>query len=201
MIKLEVPLTIQDKNSMDCGPACLHMLLNYNKQNIGLTRIKDTIQRDKKGRVSILELGIFLKSIKQNPIITLMNYKYFKEAKDTDLSSVKPKDEIDKKFLYNLKEYLKKGNEIQIKSINSALIEEYISDKKPVVTLVSVSYLRKKILQEQRFHFIIITGFDEDNFYYNDSHWALGGRNKKISKDNLLTAIRRTRFPGVLING
>ena len=172
------------------------MLFKYYKKMLNYEELSSTINRDEKHRVNIFDLSIAIKKQNLNPSIVFFNYKYFEDSKFLeDLETLKE----DTFILTSIKNAVKNKVNLKHKIFFIEDIENLIKKNKLVITLISVGEFRNIKLKKWRGHFIVITGFDDNYFYYNDPHWDDRKFGKhKIGKGRLIAAIFRTQFPAIL---
>ena len=192
LVYLDVPL-IKQKSPYDCSIACGLMLLNYCNKNIKYNKF--FVKRDNLKRVNIFDLARSLKKEGVDPTITFFNYSFFDDSNFLSQIKTMPKKEI----FTSIKECVSENIHIRHKIFFIKDIENLIINKKPIITLVSVQELRRRKLKKWKGHFILITGFDDRYFYYNDPSWEDQKFGKhKIEKEALTVAIYRTNFPAIL---
>lgn len=166
-----------------CGPTCLHAVYNYFDYEITLNEVINNVEYLKDGGTLGALLGIdALKRGFEAEIITY-NLKVFDpswfESTDIDLVA-KLNDQLnyktDPKFRQASKAYisfLEMGGKISYKTLNEALIFNYLSKEIPVLTGLSATYLyneKREIGSDPvRFddvagnpsgHFVVLNGMD-----------------------------------------
>jgi len=197
MIKLDVPL-IKQSTETDCSLTCGLMLLRYYKYRVSR---KDLFSKFKKDKLNIFELASILEPhLKRRKIkINFFNYNFFRD--EIDLAHRLKKTKTSHlKILNDIKKALStKKIIIKHKIFFTEDIENIIKKGNPLITLVSVMEFRNVNLKRWRGHFIVLTGFDNKRFYYNDPHRDKNkfGRHG-IEKGRLFAAIFRTQFPAIL---
>ncbi len=204
-MRLDVPL-IRQSSKLDCGQTCAEMLLKFFWVDVKTDRIKQAFSEQ--GMTTPPQLALAIgECSKLKPNLVFFNYQYFdaafnslnKEDKLQFIESLKTENEIDDKFIKHAKELIATDLGVEFCLITTSLIRNILSKGCPIITLVSVREFRGIKTAEWKGHFIIITGYDADCFYYNDPHWAdeKFGQHK-IGQEPLLVSMCKTRFPSLI---
>ncbi len=162
-MKLGIPIYKQSKIN-SCGPTALRMVLAYygiEKNEMELVKIAKTI---KKG-TRLLDLGIIATKLGFD-----VNAYSFMLKKST------------KKLNNSKRRLIELGANYKFKQPSMEDVIEFLKLKIPVILSVNSAILFKNNKTEAG-HFIVVTGYDDEKFYYNDP-WD--GKRKVISKKELL---------------
>jgi len=101
---------------------------------------------------------------------------------------LKNKKGINKLALKYFIKFCNQGGKINVEIPSAKIIENAVSEKQPVIScIISSVVLADKPGVD--YHFDLVTGFDEENFYLNDSIWDYRGGKKKILKEDYLYGI------------
>jgi hypothetical protein len=163
---LSVPYAQQEKGSLDCGPACLEMVLKY----FGIDRdVTDLIARLEyteggtsaydNGRL-VLEAGLSVVAITRQPLLfspeteravhaTAIDEIYEERRKALE----KYKAGIDK-----VRVFLQKGGTLIAEIPSIGHIRRAIDEAKPIIALLHARSLGKN---EGGFHFVVVNGYDD----------------------------------------
>ncbi|MDO8467406.1 MAG: C39 family peptidase [Nanoarchaeota archaeon] len=202
-MKLNVPLIRQDKNSFDCGLACLSMILKYYGEDINISELKKVIKIYTGVGSYVPQLGEYLlkkgfevEIVTMNPFIFTEKSKeknqeelisYFQELYDkTD----KDKFKVPAKFF---KEFIERGGKVKIKIPEVSDIREEITAGRPVGSLLTSNFLLGKS-PKFNFHFNIITGIDKEFIYVNDPMEDYRGGKHKYKIEEFMYAIYASAY-------
>ncbi|MBW2991467.1 C39 family peptidase [Candidatus Woesearchaeota archaeon] len=198
-MKLNLPIYRQAKESVDCGPVCLKMLLEYYGIKLSLKKLKSKIRVYKDGIYTAQLADFFLKNNFNVEIVTL-NPKLFtkrdEKKKNIDLVSHFQKLLTDKETSKKLKEddkrgikyfikFVKNKGKIKIKIPDEKDLKTEIKNKRPVIAILTTNFLLGK---KPRFnlHYNVVTGIDKKYVYVNDPLWDYrGGKHRYLIKDFL----------------
>ena len=197
-MQLDIPLIRQDEDSLDCGPACLAMMLSHQGMNIEYETVKDDLERYDIGTY-VPQLGIYaLDKGYDAKIISLNPHLFNKKSYDDILSHFKTlKAEEDKKeYVHQLDlfiDFVRRGGVIDVKLPGIDDIKEELQDGRPVGALVTTNFIQhqKPIFN---FHFNVITGIDEERIYVNDPLWDERGGRKEYTHREFLYALHATAY-------
>jgi len=188
---------IKQQTKQSCGSTCVIMLSSFFSYDYNKVI---------NGKLNIFDLANELPT-NLNTFIQFYNYTYF-DDKFNDINpnsrinfvkNINSLDHIDNKLFESMIKALEKGVFLVHKIISIEDIEGAIKNKSPVIVLVSVREFRCVKLDKWRGHFVLIKGFDDNYFYYNDPHWddkKFGEH--KIEKEHLLLSIAKTKMPAIL---
>ncbi len=179
------------------------MLLKYYKVDTNYAKFKSIIKRDELGRASIFDVAVAIKKVTSlNVEVDFFNYFYFDNScniKEELQKHLKNINDPNNRILASLNEALVDKVKINHKIFSIRELKELIIKGHPILTAVSVAELRGVKLNRWVGHFIVITGFDEDHFYFNDPHWSnekFGAHRLEVSR--MMAAIYRKKFPAIL---
>ncbi|HEY4694754.1 MAG TPA: cysteine peptidase family C39 domain-containing protein [Candidatus Nanoarchaeia archaeon] len=188
-MKLNVPLVIQPKDSVDCGLATINMVAAYHGLKASLADLKSKIKVFKVGTYGpqlgshLLNLGFKVEIVTFNPgLFALSNVGIGREQLIKHLeNSLKINTFKDGKRVINFfVNFLKDGGEVRVKIPDVGDIKEEINARRPLIALLTSSFLSAG-KPKFNFHFNVITGIDEKYIYVNDPIWGKrGGRHKYL---------------------
>ncbi|HIH25415.1 hypothetical protein J4476_06320 [Candidatus Woesearchaeota archaeon] len=202
-MKIELPLVRQDENSVDCGLACVSMLLKKYDIEKAVNDLKKEIQVfDNMGTYApqigtyLIKNGFDIEIVTINPY--LFTYK-FKEKSQQELLFYL-KECLEKTTKENFKdplkffiEFIESGGIISVRVPTVNDIKEEISQGRVVGALVTSNFL----LYDKpmfNFHFNMITGIDDEFIYVNDPMWDYRGGSQKYLISDFLYAIYASAY-------
>lgn len=201
---LKIPVA-KAKHKLGCGPTSLSMVLKYHNKNysekqatkdlkIGLLKDRGTL---------VIDHALFAKKLGFHVICYSYNMELYKPSFTklsksrvlTELSRLlrKKQTAINKRILKITSELIKSGTNFKIKMPTINDVINLLNKKLPVILAVNAKILfeTEKLpnfpkIPNNMGHFIVITGFKNNTFYYNDPYF---GEHKRISKDKLFFAL------------
>jgi hypothetical protein len=202
-MKLDVPIVLQTENSLDCGLACVSMLLKYYSIEKSIDELKKEIKIFENVGTYVPQIGEYL--IQQGfdvEIVTLNPHLFtnkFKEKSQEELLSFlketlkNTKKESFKDPLNFFIKFIESGGKIKIKIPDIEDIKEEISQGRPLGALITSNFLLfdKPIFN---FHFNIINGFDNKSVYVNDPMWDYRGGNQKYPINDFLYGLYASAY-------
>jgi len=202
-MKLNVPIIRQEENSVDCGLACLSMLMKYYNINKSIIEMKKEIKIYKDIGTYAPQLGKYLiKNGFEIEIITMNPYlftKQFGKKSQEDLIKYfeelheKTKKENLKEPLRFFKEFIQAGGKLTLKVPTIDDIKEELSNGRPLCALITSNFLLFD-KASFNFHFNIITGIDEKYIYVNDPMWDYRGGKQKYEVSDFIYAIYASAY-------
>lgn len=205
--------SLKQKNSFDCGEVILKMVLSYFK--IRETNFFSEEELNEKRGLLLFELATKFKekANSMQPKIVFFNYSFFddsfnnlsKEEKisyiSTEIRKLKEIEnfsKIDLRYLESILKCIEKDISLNHNVFWINHIEEILKDS-PIVINITPSIFRRKKAKFSG-HFILLTGFDENYFYYNDPtnlHEEFYGKQKK-EKEVLMASLSNRAFTGFI---
>ena len=202
-MKLNVPVVRQEENSIDCGLACLSMLMKYYDIDKNIIEIKNDIKvyegigtyAPQLGKY-LIENGFEIEIITMNPhLFTKQSgnksqedlIKYFEELHE------KNKKDSFKEPLKFFKEFVEAGGKLTLKVPTVEDIKEELSNNRPLGALITSNFLLFD-KASFNFHFNIITGIDEKYVYVNDPMWDHRGGEQKYEINDFMYAIYASAY-------
>lgn len=197
-MKLEVPLVRQGKSSLDCGIACLSMVLKY----YGIEKSISDLKKDIKVYEGIgtyapqigkylIDNGFEIEIITMNPF--LFTRKFKEKSRDELISYLKERQKIEKEKRFKeplnfFIEFMDSGGKITLKVPDVLDIKEEILEGRPLGALITSNFLLgdKPMFN---FHFNLITGIDENYIYVNDPLNDYRGGHHKYPINDFMYAI------------
>lgn len=202
-MKLNVPIIRQEKNSIDCGLACLAMLMKYYDIDKSIDEMKKDIKVYEGMGTYAPQLGKYLiKNGFDIEIITMNPYlftKKFNNHSPEDLIKYfenlyeKTKKDNFKEPLRFFNEFIKAGGKLTLKVPTIEDIREEISNDRPLGALITSNFLLFD-KANFNFHFNIITGIDEKYIYVNDPMWDYRGGKQKYEIDDFIYAVYASAY-------
>lgn len=197
MKNLSVPLFLQPENSLDCGPTCIKMILAYYGISKELDELKSQLFYNEVGTSAydngylLVKNGLSATAYMSNPllfnpeIICTLNTNedianYIKSKRDFDENFAKYKNNLD-----TFEKYFTHGGQMKLEIPTIAHIKLAIDNDNPVFVIMNAQVLGSN---EGTFHFVVITGYDEQNCYINNS-WPTARHQASYPIDQLLYAI------------
>jgi ABC-type bacteriocin/lantibiotic exporter with double-glycine peptidase domain len=199
-MKLNVPL-LKQKYKVGCGPAAVSMVYKYFGKEIPEEKIVKKIGGLTKWGSFAVEHALMAKNLGFKVICRSYNLEYFEPA-DFKLSRIK----LIKKTKSLIRKEKRTFNKRELKAILRALeskidfkmripslnaIKKFLNEKVPVIALVRSAALFEEKKDLKSGHYIVLTGYEDDKFYYNDPKY---GKAKSISADKLIFALSTNVF-------
>ncbi len=193
-MKLKVPLIRQVRKSVDCGPACLSMILRFYGIKESVSEIANELQIYKSGTYSpqlgsyLIKKGFSVKMITQHPGLfnlksrTLSQVQIKKHLIRLSRNKKNKKDKISLRYLID---FMNDGGKICVEIPRGSNIVSEIKHNRPVISLLTSNFLIGKDVKFN-FHYNVITGIDSKQVYVNDPLWDYrGGRHAYSIEDYL----------------
>ncbi|OGH07685.1 MAG: hypothetical protein A2W22_00425 [Candidatus Levybacteria bacterium RBG_16_35_11] len=189
-MRINVPLVKQEEQ---CGGAAMSMIykffgINLSEEEIikrvgkmrwGTFTTEHALMADKLGfNVACYSYNLDLFSTSD---LRLPRHELIKKTKEL-ISKRKRSREILKTTLRALESNI----QFEMKIPSLQIIKDFLNRKLPVGLAVTSAVLKKKKKNTRWGHFIVITGYENDKFYYNDPKY---GKEFEISADKLIFAI------------
>lgn len=198
MIKLNIPFFANSKDGKACMQASLLSAIKFfdSKINIDLTELDNLTGRQKnqetwtqQGVAAMAKLGFVVKYYSREslePALKGENYIKEKYAGDNALiNKILSQSNMD--AVIKSTRYLITKNIFEKKILTLEEIEQHVRDKHVVIALLDWNVIKGKKDTYQG-HYVVITGFDENNFYVHQSGPGEVEENKKVPKDLFLKA-------------
>lgn len=198
-----MPYIAQKKGSVDCGPACLMMVLEYYGIKKTINELKKELKIHKVGTyatqlgIYLLENGFAVEIVTQNP--GLFTIKDRKRTTKQLLREIKefskiPKNRKHKKSLDYYEKFFKKGGMLKVKIPNTEDIKKEISQGRPLIALMTTNFLYDVKKRKFNFHFNVITGIDGKYIYANDPLPDKRGGKKKYPIEDFLYGVYASSY-------
>ena len=202
-MQLDIPLIRQDKNSSDCGLACVAMLLQHYGLDANIAQLQQKIEVYKNIGTFAPQLGKYLIDsgfevdlITQNPHLFTINDRdktqddlkvYFKELilKNTKESRINSLKHFDDYLTLNGK------STVQVPSVDD--IKNEIKQGRPLISLLTTNFLQHD-KAGFNFHFNLITGIDDIFIYVHDPLSDKRGGKKKYKINDYMYALYASAF-------
>jgi len=191
-MKLDVPLYLQKKGSVDCGIICTQMILEYYGIQELFSDLKNKLNVDEVGLyapqigIYFLENGFSVELVTQHPGLFTIRDQGTSQVEISkrfeDLISNSKSDQ-DKKVLNFFLKYQEHGGKIDVKIPDMTDIMGEIKNNRPLITLFTSHFLTE-LNPDFDFHYNVITGFDKRYLYLNNPYSDNRGGKKKYLIDN-----------------
>jgi len=191
-MRLNVPLILQPKDSVDCGIAGIIMLLKYHKINRKFEDIKKEIEVDSTGTYApqlgsyLIKHGFKVEIITMHPMLFTLKDKNLSQEKILkrfkSFEKISDSERNKKVFGYFIN-FIKDEGKIVVKVPEMEDIKEEIDNHRPLGALLTANFLNHN-QPIFNFHFNIITGYDKSHIYANDPiPDERGGKKKYLIHD------------------
>lgn len=185
-MRLSVPLVRQSRRSMECGLACVCMLLRYHGIPASLAALRHARPVDDHGLYTG-ELGCLLLELGFGVRVILMQPRLFTLA-DTGISAPRVRRRLarfaqdtrnavrDREAATRLLDFIRAGGavEIRVPTINDVTTELHAG--RPVIASLSAHFLSART-PAFTFHYTVVTGRTRGRLFCNDPSWnRTGGR-------------------------
>lgn len=189
-MKLQVRLIKQPRKSVDCGIACIAMLLDYYGVEYDYKKLRKDIGVLRWGTSSpqlgswLLRNGFDVEIVTMHPaLFNLFSHFETKEALLKHLRSFrgKIKPRLNVIVLEHFIEFVQAGGKVTPRVPTVDDIKKELSAKRPLISLLTHWFLHDSGMKPRfTFHFNVITGIDPKFIYVNDPDWGdeLGGQHK-----------------------
>ena len=193
MRKIEVSAFFQKKNSADCGPVAVRMILHHFGIEKSGEELKKLMTYDPNGTsiydngLRCLEEGLKVLLITANPRIFHKEVQGKLRTKDSlikFLSAYQRKVSEKKELVKLFKQFVNRGGKVRIEIPTFAHIKNAIDRKQLVLALL---YGRALGLNEGGFHFVVVSGYKKDAVYINNP--LPGSKTGWFSIDDFLYAL------------
>lgn len=168
---LNVPLFLQEEDSLDCGPTCIRMLLKYYSIEKTDKELKKDLTYRKSGTTMYDNGSILLKNRLKTTVITahpelfppdamkkLRISNHLLEYIDKQIGTVKK----DKWILRTFKTYLENGGRVTIDIPVLEHLKHAIDEGNPVLALMNAQTMGSN---EGKFHFVIVNGYRDNEVF------------------------------------
>lgn len=209
MVNLNID-NIQQTEEFPCGPNSLFMVSKYFKKNLSKQEIlkKFKEKTDNINRVIMPVIAEVALEVGLKPYLIITNYTYFPEKlnrmdKRELLKYIEAKinsnedfiNKEDKEYYSSLRRFIEKGGKVEFRLFTQKDIESSLLNKKPCICQINSASFSKIDIDYKRQHFIVVRGFDENNFIINIGH----EEPRKKDKEDLLFSLYRTKIPNLLL--
>lgn len=193
-MKLKIPL-VKQRNKLACGPTCLRMVFSYYGKDFSEKEVLKGIELIKTGSyttdnaIFAAKLGFKVECYSYNlKILTPKLSNCSKETTFLELKKLrrKAKRSFDKGLVKSTIKMIKSGVVYKFIKPKLSFIDKYLQKKIPVITPVNFASLKNETGNIRTGHFIVITGKEGNNYFYNDP-WT--GKEYKIDNSHLFFAI------------
>lgn len=206
-MKLEVPLLRQAKQSADCGPACVSMLLSYygvkkNPKKVSeeirsLDPYKDRMTYTPQLGSYLIDQGFKAELVTLNPFFCFykdrgkeVHLEKFERLYELMKDRPDPHDWIKRSAKFFV-DFIGRGGRVTARIPDEKDVKGEIENSRPVF-----AQLDSRVLYKTRagkfYHFNIITGIDRGDIYVNDPLPYKGGGRKSYPIKDFLFAVYAT---------
>lgn len=194
MKKFDIPLYIQEEGSVDCGPTCVRMILEY----YGIKKSFDELQKAlyytavgtsifDNGSL-LLDNGLKVMSYTAQPMLfpadKISELKTNNDIRKIIVNKMNTHENY-KNNLTTFIKYLDKGGEINVEIPTFAHVKTAIDNGSPVLALL---YGQALGANEGEFHFVVVSGYDDDMVFINSS-WPQSIKQGWFPLKNFLYAV------------
>ena len=201
---LDVNMVKQKKDTWDCGPAGISMILDFHGITLSIEEIKEELGITQKEFTYAPQLGSWLitkgfevEIIMLNPYIFSIAQQRLSQEEIKEYITKLSKDyknEHQKMILKHFKEFLDNGGTLTPKIPDFEDITSEIKEGRPIGALLTTNVLSREI-STFNFHFNVIVGFDEEeNVYVNDPEWNLNSKPYKYKAKDFLYALHASAY-------
>lgn len=173
MKKLAVPLILQRIFSLDCGPTCVQMILEYFGIKKNFKELKSQLDYNSVGTSAfdngllLLNEGLRVVAVTAQPLLFAPDLKL--KTQEDIAKLVKNKKFKKNKFqsgLKNLNKYLDWGGKLRVEIPSFKHIKKAIDQGSPVLALIHSNALGGK--EGGGYHFVIVTGYKNNQVFLNN---------------------------------
>jgi len=193
--------TIKQRRKRGCGAAGMSMLYKYFGKDISEREIvKQTGGLTKWGSFTT-DHALMAKRLGFKVVCHSYNLEYFEPGytklsrasliKKTKSLIKKKKRTYNKRELKSILEVLKSNIDFKMRMPSLDVIRKFLDKKLPVCVAVNSAVLFEEKKNLRSGHFIILTGYKGDRFYYND---PAQGKKESISANKLIFALSNNIF-------
>lgn len=198
MKRINVPLHLQAPGSIDCGPACNQMLLDhFLGLKVSLDELKAHMDYVEAGTTLyqngsvLLKYGLKVTAITANPLVFPGNVWAELDSDEKVKAYVSKKaqegglSDTTKLVYRTLLQFLDDGGHMRVKIPDFDDIKRAI-DAESIVS--AVGYMQPLGENEGKFHFVLVTGYDDNNVFLNNS-WPDSTKQGWFPIDRFLFAV------------
>jgi len=194
-MKFTVPL-VKQKNKKSCGAAGMSMIYKYFGKDISEEEIIKEVGGLTEWGGYTVDNALMARKLGFKVICHTYALEYFAPS-DIKLSCIdlirktkslikNEKRDYNKRELQSILKVLESDIDFEMKMPSLDTIRKFLDKKIPVCLAVNSAVLFEKEMNLRWGHFIALTGYEEDKFYYNDPR---DGKNKSILADKLIFAL------------
>ena len=176
MIKLDVPLVMQDPKSNDCGLKCIEMVSKYyNKpeliENIGELNIDET-------GVNISEIASYLLRYNFEVTFNVFSPEFFniydftisKQNLKNYLKKLSYRSLEEKEWTEELIDFIDLGGKISVKIPDYTLINQSLLNNLLMIYNCTSRFIYTELSPKINYHFMIIKGINSNFVFINDPY-------------------------------
>jgi hypothetical protein len=198
MIKKEVPIYLQNKDSFECGIKCSKMILKYYNCEHLFSKLESEISLENDSS-DIVDLANFFLQNGFNVEFNVFS-SYFFNLSHINMSQNKLKNFFETKFveskdfewMINIIKFMELGGKINISIHNRKSISDFLLNDYLIIALGTTLFMDKKSTPSTNFHFITLTGFINDKVYFND---PIVGKSS-TSFENIIYSLHSISYDG-----
>lgn len=171
---INVPLILQEKGSIDCGPTCTRMIMEYYGVKKTLKDIRSKLTYRKTGTTIydngslLIDEGFNTTVVTAQPLLfpgdiipTIKNKHNLLKLITEKLKGAKK----DKWIIKTMIKYLKKNGNIKLEIPSFSHIKHAIDNDTPVLTLM---YGQSMGRNEGKYHFVVVCGYKDKEIFINN---------------------------------
>lgn len=199
-MKLNVPL-LKQEYKRSCGLAAMSMVYKYFGKEISERQISKEIGGLTKWGSFMVDHALMAENLGFKVTCHSYNIKCFDPA-DVKLSRTKlikktktlirkENKASKKRGLKSFLKVLQSDIDFEMKIPSLDVVREFLNKRLPVVIAVNSAVLFERKLRLRAGHCIVLTGYKDNKFYYNDPH---KGKPRSITADKLIFALSNNVF-------
>ncbi len=174
MKKIDIEVFFQTNKSLDCGPVCTQMVLNYFGKGKKLEEIKTKVNYVPGGTyiydngLVILNEGLKAELITSNPLLFKQEDRSTLKTEKSilkHLTAIKRKKGAKKQAIGIFQDFIKQGGRVKIEIPTLDHLKKAIDQNKLIIVLLYGGALGKK---EGGFHFVVVTGYKNGFVHINN---------------------------------
>lgn len=174
MKKLNVPLHLQGSKSLDCGPVCVQMVLEYFGIQRDLPYLQKKLSYNDVGTSAydnaslLIDQGLQVTAVTAHPMLFPPDQAKALSSNEEIVKMLKLKAKRmprHKSVLKTFEKFLNSGGRLKMEIPTDKHVRKAIDSKQPLIALLFGQALGSL---EGGFHFVVVTGYDDKYVYANN---------------------------------
>jgi hypothetical protein len=175
MKQLDIPLILQQKGSVDCGPTCVRMVLEYFGIKKSLEQLQKKLHYDEIGTSIfdngslLLDEGLKTSIITAQPLLfppDIIQTLHSKEGIQHFVQKKIKENHNQKQILETFDTYLQKGGDVKLEIPVFSHVQKALDAGNPVIAGM---YAQSLGSTEGKYHFVIISGYRNNEVHITNS--------------------------------